>query len=77
MKSHEIEKARVLRVEEIALALRNSFRYTKQWLPTTIRESKGVFLCPNDDKILAHNRWNCKHHVVFTPKYRKKQCIEN
>ncbi|EME8074857.1 transposase, partial [Enterococcus faecium] len=26
----------------------------------------------NDDKSLAHTRWNCKYHVVFTPKYRRK-----
>ena len=22
---------------------------------------------------LAHSRWNCKYHVVFIPKYRKKK----
>ncbi|EGO8595051.1 IS200/IS605 family transposase, partial [Enterococcus faecalis] len=22
----------------------------------------------NDDKSLAHTRWNCKYHLVFTPK---------
>ena len=26
----------------------------------------------NDDKILAHTRWNCKYHIVFTPRYRRK-----
>lgn len=26
----------------------------------------------NDDKSLAHTRWNCKYHLVFTPKYRRK-----
>ena len=26
----------------------------------------------NDDKSLAHTRWNCKYHLVFTPKYRGK-----
>jgi putative transposase len=25
-----------------------------------------------DDKSLAHTRWNCKYHLVFTPKYRRK-----
>lgn len=24
------------------------------------------------DKNLAHTRWNCKGHIVFTPKYRRK-----
>jgi len=22
--------------------------------------------------ILSHSRWECKYHVVFIPKYRKK-----
>ncbi|MGL9743951.1 transposase [Enterococcus sp. DIV1286c] len=26
----------------------------------------------NDDKSLAHTRWNCKYHIVFIPKYRRK-----
>ena len=26
----------------------------------------------NDDKSLLHTRWNCKYHLVFTPKYRRK-----
>ena len=26
----------------------------------------------NDDKSLAHTRWNFKYHSVFTPKYRRK-----
>ncbi len=24
------------------------------------------------DKSLSHSRWECKYHVVFIPKYRKK-----
>ncbi|MFC4770608.1 IS200/IS605 family transposase [Enterococcus hermanniensis] len=26
----------------------------------------------NDDKSLVHTHWNCKYHIVFTPKYRRK-----
>ena len=26
----------------------------------------------NDSKSLAHTRWNCKYHIVFAPKYRRK-----
>lgn len=26
----------------------------------------------NDDKSLAYTRWNCKYHIIFTPKYRRK-----
>jgi len=24
------------------------------------------------DKSLAHSKWMCKYHIVFTPKYRRK-----
>ena len=27
---------------------------------------------PNDIKSLAHTKWNCKYHIVFAPKYRRK-----
>ena len=26
----------------------------------------------NDNKILSHTTWNCKYHIVFAPKYRRK-----
>ncbi|SMB86153.1 Transposase and inactivated derivatives, partial [Pasteurella testudinis DSM 23072] len=26
----------------------------------------------NDDSSLSHTRWNCKYHIVFTPKFRRK-----
>ncbi len=27
----------------------------------------------SDDLIsLSHTKWNCKYHIVFTPKYRRK-----
>lgn len=26
----------------------------------------------NDNKSLAHTTWNCKYHIVFAPKYRRK-----
>ena len=26
----------------------------------------------NDKKSLAHTTWNCKYHIVFAPKYRRK-----
>ena len=25
-----------------------------------------------DSKSLAHSKWNCKYHIVFAPKYRRK-----
>ena len=34
--------------------------------------SGGFLMSSNDDKSLSHTRWNCKYHIVFTPKYRRK-----
>ena len=31
----------------------------------------------NDIKSLAHTQWNCKYHVVFAPKYRRKVFYES
>ena len=28
---------------------------------------------PNDDSSLLHTRWNCKYHIVFIPKYRRRE----
>lgn len=28
---------------------------------------------PNDYSSLSHTRWNCKYHIVFIPKYRRKE----
>ena len=28
-----------------------------------------------DNNSLAHTKWNCKYHIVFTPKYRRQSHI--
>lgn len=33
---------------------------------------KGDLKVSKDDSSLAHTRWDCKYHLVFTPKYRRK-----
>ena len=30
----------------------------------------------NDAKSLAHTKWNCKYHIVYAPKYRRKVFYE-
>ena len=30
-----------------------------------------------DSKILSHTKWNCKYHIVFAPKYRRKIFYES
>ena len=34
------------------------------------REDKGMGI--NDINSLSHTKWNCKYHIVFAPKYRRK-----
>ena len=29
----------------------------------------------SDVDSLAHTKWNCKYHIVFAPKYRRRQVI--
>ena len=31
----------------------------------------------NDKQSLAHTTWNCKYHIVFAPKYRRKAFYKN
>lgn len=33
---------------------------------------KGVFIMGARVKSLAHTKWLCKYHIVFSPKYRRK-----
>ena len=35
-------------------------------------QAKGGHSKMNDVNSLAHSSWNCKYHVVFAPKYRRK-----
>ena len=36
-----------------------------------LQERKGDFMA-NKSNDLAHTKWVCKYHIVFTPKYRRK-----
>src|SRR5699024_8766683 len=33
---------------------------------------KGMGFLANKTNSLAHTKWMCKYHIVFTPKYRRK-----
>lgn len=39
--------------------------------PLTYRKDSGLNLA-NKANDLAHTKWLCKYHIVFTPKYRRK-----
>ena len=52
--------------------------YTKITFPAIIevfrplfKERKGVFMAKQTNS-LAHTKWMCKYHIIFTPKYRRK-----
>ena len=52
--------------------------YTKNHLSVIIEVfrpllKKGkVILMAKQTNLLAHTKWMCKYHIVFTPKYRRK-----
>lgn len=29
--------------------------------------------CMSTDNSLSHTKWNCKYHIVFIPKYKRKE----
>ena len=44
------------------------------WQPKTkYQEVISMPIKTNDDSSLSHTRWNCKYHIVFIPKYRRKE----
>lgn len=50
---------------------RTPFGRIRMRLPTAFKNQKEDIQM-NDNNSLAHTRWNCKYHIVFTPKYRRQ-----
>ena len=49
--------------------------YTKRDLPVTQKthyEDLSMKKVVIDNNSLAHTKWDCKYHIVFAPKYRRK-----
>ena len=44
--------------------------YNTDGLPTTLKTKEVVRM--NNNNSLSHTTWNCKYHIVFAPKYRRK-----
>ena len=44
--------------------------YNNDGLPTTLKAKEVVRM--NNNNSLSHTTWNCKYHIVFAPKYRRK-----
>lgn len=50
---------------------KSPFRYTNRGVQPLLKERKGDFMAQKAND-LAHTKWMCKYHIVFTPKYRRK-----
>jgi putative transposase len=58
-----------MRVEGLKVIQKNSpFRYNERVQATNYTERKVSSM----DKSLAHTKWMCKYHIIFTPKFRRK-----
>lgn len=61
----------VLLWESIGLHQKSPFHYTNRGVQPLLKERKGDFMAQKAND-LAHTKWMCKYHIVFTPKYRRK-----
>jgi putative transposase len=53
---------------------KNSFCYSREAVCQLHSKSKRrtFKMSLNDINSLSHTKWNCKYHIVFAPKYRRK-----
>ena len=61
-----------MRVVERAYVMCNGklLCYNNDGLPITLKTKEVVRM--NNNNSLSHTTWNCKYHIVFAPKYRRK-----
>ena len=55
---------------QIAYSKKSPFRYNRV-VQAVLQKGKGDLMA-NKNNELAHTKWMCKYHIVFTPKYRRK-----
>ena len=55
---------------QIAYSKKSPFRYNRG-VQALLQKGKGDLMA-NKNNELAHTKWMCKYHIVFTPKYRRK-----
>ena len=60
-----------MRVRSVCYTKKSPFRYNEVVQAELIAKGK-VILMANKANSLAHTKWMCKYHIVFTPKYRRK-----
>ena len=58
--------------------IKNSFCYTGSAVGQLHKEKQkeDIQVSLNDINSLSHTSWNCKYHIVFAPKYRRKVFYE-
>lgn len=56
----------------ISLEKDSSLWYNRSAATNCTKKPKGGHYKVNDIHSLSHTKWNCKYHVVFSPKYRRK-----
>ena len=64
-------KPPAMRVRSECYTKKSPFRYNEVVQAEIIAMGK-VILMANKANSLAHTKWMCKYHIVFTPKYRRK-----
>ena len=64
-------KPPAMRVRGVCYTKKSPFRYNFGCSSLIITKGK-VILMANKANSLAHTKWMCKYHIVFTPKYRRK-----
>lgn len=52
--------------------IKTPFVYNRSAVWQLHKKQKEVIKMSNDNNSLAHTKWNCKYHIVFAPKYRRK-----
>ena len=55
--------------ETLQLTVKNLLCYNNAGSPTALRTKEVIQI---DSNSLAHTKWNCKYHIVFAPKFRRK-----
>ena len=44
----------------------------RQPTATQNKQREDIQMSMNDINSLSHTKWNCKYHIVFAPKYRRR-----
>ena len=51
---------------------KNSLCYSRSAVCQLHKKKQREVIAMNDVNSLSHTKWNCKYHIVFAPKYRRK-----